>query len=172
MKSRLIVGFNEMKQTEYNSQLALKIRMGKEALEYASEFVSIEDVDLFLDDMQSVFNKLFMEQTANEFSSRVLLEKRLEMVGFFAHKLGAYQSQYESIQIELDKDLTPTDKVDFNIYLLGDEAIRIYKAKQTFLDALYEYEGQGGKFQPAMVQRALPMQFNYDYTNAKLTPTK
>jgi len=169
---KLVTGFNEAKQEEYNNNLALKQRLGKEALSYASEFVSIENIDLFLDDMTATFNRLFMEQTKGDFSPRIIMEKRFEQVGFFAHKLSAYQNQYEGIQIELDKDLKPTDKVDFNTYLLGEENIRVYEAKQLFLEALYEYEKQGGKFQPAMIQRALPMQFNYDYATAKLTPTK
>ena len=171
MKDRLIIGRDTLKETNYNKQLELKQKMGREALSYAKEFIEVDNIAEFLNGFLEYFKVQFMEQSKNDFSKRIPLEKRLELVGFFAHKLSAYESQYNSINIELDEQLNPTKQLDYNIYLEGAERIRMYKAKMEFLDALNKYKESGGSYKPAIVQSAFNSQFLFSFSENKLTPT-
>lgn len=168
---KLKIGFDSQREEDYNNKLELKTRMAKEAIEYAKEFVVVDSIENFLKGFTECFNDLFMQQTANDFSKRIIIDKRKEMVGYYTSKMQAYESQFNSIDIELNADLKPTQKQDFNIYLEGAERIKKYKTKLRFLEALQEYKESGGVYQSAMLQRSFPSQFLYSFAENKLTPT-
>jgi hypothetical protein len=121
--------------------------------------------------MVGTFERLFKEQTQGAFNKAILLEKRYELVGFQLHKLQAFSSAYKSIDIKLNSELDAVEKVDFNIYLTDATEIKKYKAKEKFINDLYDYQKSGGEFKSALILKALPLQFIYNYSSNEIKPS-
>ena len=167
---RYKIGYDAHNEEIYNGRLSTKQKLGADAVEYASQYVHIDDLSAFYDNMIEVFAELFKAQYKDVFDKRILTEIQYQNVGFHLEKLRSYQNAFQSIEIRLDAELKPLDKKDFSIYLTNEKHIQTYKNKERFLKALNEYVETGAEIKEAIFQKALPMQFNYDYRTNLLTP--
>jgi len=168
---RYEIGVNTQAETDYKNKLNHKQRLGREAIAYCGQFVELNDLSDFLEDMEATFVKLFNVQTKDSLNPAILLEKRLELVGFELHKLQAIESAFKGINIKLDAGLNPIERKDFGIYLTDPKQIELYQAKERLLDAITEYQKETNlEVKPALFQRSAPGQFNYDYSQGKLQP--
>ena len=170
MTKKIIVDYNKDAEKVHAKQLADKQRIGKEAIEHISGFVTV-DISDFLNDMKGTFEKTFNEQYKEAFSQMILFSKRLELVGFDITRLLKLQAQFEAINIPLDAELNPIEKPDFNIYISDAEKIKQYNDKIELLKAIDTYQKNDGNVLIGNIQKAFPEAFLYDYATQEFKPT-
>lgn len=148
-------GENTTARSKYETDLKNKQNAFKDALEYATKYIGINDLEAFAKDMVGYFKTSFEQQHGEEFPRMLSTDKKIEMVGAEPHRLEAFQNAFNRSSIEIDLNtLEPINEApDFGQYLRDEEQIKLYQKAQAVINAIGELEKSGVRFQKGLIRQ-------------------
>ena len=145
---RIAIGVNEGAKSEHERSLNAKRSDLRELSDYVNRFIEIDDYTLLFQDFKNTFRERFADKFAKQFPNLVSQQKQLELVDCDINKIDALADAIERNKIALDKDLNPTEKVDFNIYTKSEDENRLYKTLSAIADNYAELKKDGVNVSP------------------------
>ena len=133
--NRLRIATDEVAAKKYNSDLRLKKRYINELHKYCSKYVTISDKSLLQSNFYDTFIQLFLDKYENEFPP-ISVSKMLEAMEVNTRMIDDLCKKIESIKIDLNSELEPTQKVDFSIYTENENQNKLLRTAQRLCKEL------------------------------------
>jgi len=134
---KLKIGYNSAEATAFTKNVEEKGALFKEAIDFTSKYVSINDLDAFATDMVNYFTEQWKQIHSKDFSSLMSVKMQMQSVGCNVEILRTIQDKFNSIPIEINLSTGEAlNTPDFSVYISDKAKIEKYKALEDVIEAI------------------------------------
>jgi len=167
---KVIIGYSTHEETEYTKQFETKKKAFNDCLNYCNTFLTIEDLKEFSNNMKAYFLTEWEQKHSSSFPPMVGILKQLEFSEVQLHIIEAYQTQYDSIDLEFNPNTQEQKAIDFNIYAETPEQIERYTSCNELITAIERLQSVGANILYGSLCQSMQNVLTIDYSTNKLTP--
>ena len=167
---KVIIGYSTHEAAEHTKQFEAKKKAFNDCLNYCNTFLTIEDLEAFSKDMKANFLNQWEVKHSASFPPMVGILKQLEFSEVQLHVIEAYQTLFESIDLEFNPNTQEQKAIDFNIYAETPEQIERFASCTELIKAIERLQSSGANILYGSLCQSMQNVLTIDYSTNKLTP--